>query len=247
MSLEPGAPASSVPASSASAAVFRPVRSGNAFEETLARLLQAVRLGIVPPGEALPAERDLAGRLGVSRDVLREAIRSLADAGYLESRRGRYGGTFVRTDLADAAPPVAARPPGELDDVLGLRSVLEEGAVAAAARRTLTAEEREALWSRLLETSASGPADYRRTDSRLHLAIGELAGVPSLLPLIADVRDRANALLDEIPLIEPNLAHSNAQHERIVQAVLRGDADAAQRSMREHLDGTAALLRAFLD
>jgi DNA-binding FadR family transcriptional regulator len=237
MSLETGA----------DAAVFRPVRSGNAFEETLARLLQAVRLGIVPPGEALPAERDLAGRLGVSRDVLREAIRSLADAGYLESRRGRYGGTFVRTDLDRAEPPAVVRAPGELDDVLGLRSVLEEGAVASAASRALAAEERDALWSRLLETSASGPADYRRTDSRLHLTIGELSGVPSLLPLLADVRDRANALLDEIPLIEPNIAHSNAQHEAIVQAVLRGDPDAARRAMREHLEGTAALLKAFLD
>ncbi len=228
-------------------AVFRPVRSGNAFEETLARLLQAVRLGIVPPGEALPAERDLAARLGVSRDVLREAIRALADAGYLESRRGRYGGTFVRTDLDHAEPPAVVRAPGELDDVLGLRSVLEEGAVAAAASRALTAEERDALWSRLLETSASGPADYRRTDSRLHLTIGELSGVPSLLPLLADVRDRANALLDEIPLIEPNVTHSNSQHEAIVQAVLRGDPEAARRAMREHLEGTAALLRAFLD
>ena len=89
--------------------------------------------------------------------------------------------------------------------------------------------------------------DYRRTDSRLHLTFGELAGIPSLLPLLADVRDRANALLDEIPLIEPNIAHSNAQHEAIVHAVLRGDPDAARRAMREHLDGTAALLRAFLE
>jgi DNA-binding FadR family transcriptional regulator len=231
----------------AAGAVFRPVRSGNAFEETLARLLQAVRLGIVPPGAALPPERELATRLGVSRDVLREAIRSLADAGYLESRRGRYGGTFVRTDLERAEPPTTVRAPGELDDALGLRAVLEEGAAAGAAGRALTAEERDTLWSRLLETSASGPIDYRRTDSRLHLTIGELAGIPSLLPLLADVRDRANALLDAIPLIEPNLTHSNAQHEAIVLAVLRGDADAARRAMHEHLEGTAALLRGFLD
>jgi DNA-binding FadR family transcriptional regulator len=235
------------PGPSAAGAVFRPVRSGNAFEETLARLLQAVRLGIVPPGEALPPERELAGRLGVSRDVLREAIRSLADAGYLERRRGRYGGTFVRSDLEQAALPGVVRAPGELDDVLGLRSVLEEGAAAAAASRTLRADERDLLWSRQLETSASSLVDYRRTDSRLHLTFGELAGIPSLLPLLADVRDRANALLDEIPLIEPNIAHSNAQHEAIVQAVLRGDPDAARRAMREHLDGTAALLRAFLE
>ena len=76
-------------------ALFRPVRAGNAFEETVSRLLQAIRLGIVPPGDALPAERDLAARFSVSRDTVRDAIRSLSDAGFLVPRRGRYGGTFV--------------------------------------------------------------------------------------------------------------------------------------------------------
>ena len=228
------------------AALFRPVRTGNVFEETLARLLQAVRLGVVAPGEALPPERELAARLGVSREVLRDAIAALTRAGYLESRRGRYGGTFVQADPPAAAPPETAPEAQDVDDVLGLRAVLEEGAVRLAAGRALTAEEREGLWSRLLETAASGPEEYRRADSRLHLALGELAGVPSLLPLLADVRDRTNALLDAIPLLEPNIAHSNAQHEAIVLAVLRGDADAAQRAAREHLGGTAALLHAFL-
>ena len=46
------------------------------------------------PGESLPPERELASKLGVSRDTVREAIKSLADAGYLVARRGRYGGTF---------------------------------------------------------------------------------------------------------------------------------------------------------
>ena len=74
------------PQSLADDIVFRPVRSGNAFEDTVARLLQAVQLGIVEPGGALPAERDLAVRFSVSRDTVRDAIRSLADAGYLVSR-----------------------------------------------------------------------------------------------------------------------------------------------------------------
>src|SRR5438067_1810851 len=80
-------------------ALFRPVRAGNAFEETVERLLQAIRLGVVGTGERLPSERELADRLGVSRVTLREAIRALADAGYVESRRGRYGGTFVNDTL----------------------------------------------------------------------------------------------------------------------------------------------------
>src|SRR6187549_3618922 len=76
-------------------ALFRPVRSGNAFEDTVSRLLQTIRLGIVEPGAALPSERDLATRFAVSRDTVRDAIRELTTAGYVVSRRGRYGGTFV--------------------------------------------------------------------------------------------------------------------------------------------------------
>ena len=80
-------------------ALFRPVRAGNPFEETVERLLQAIKLGVVAPGDRLPSERDLAARLNVSRVTLREAIRALTEAGYVESRRGRYGGTFVNDRL----------------------------------------------------------------------------------------------------------------------------------------------------
>jgi DNA-binding GntR family transcriptional regulator len=75
--------------------VWRPVRGGNAFEITVARLAQAIKLGLVREGERLPPERELAERLQVSRVTLHEAIRALREAGYLESRRGRTGGTFV--------------------------------------------------------------------------------------------------------------------------------------------------------
>lgn len=228
--------------------LLRPVRNGNAFEDTVARLLQTVRLGIVQPGEALPAERDLAARFSVSRDTVREAIRSLSDAGYLVARRGRYGGTFVSDTLPDIelGPDASAPTAAEIDDVLGLRDILEVGAARAAAARDLSAAERDLLWTRLTETAAAPASDYRRLDSRLHLAIGELVGTPSLVSLLADNRTRVNELLDGIPLLSRNIAHSNEQHEAIVTAILTGNPDRAAAAMTEHLEGSAALLRAFL-
>jgi DNA-binding FadR family transcriptional regulator len=226
-------------------AVYRPVRQGNALEDTVARLVQTVRLGVVAPGESLPPERELAGRYAVSRDTVREAIRELADAGYLVRRRGRYGGTFVADPLPRPSEPglVSA---AELDDVLGLRRVLESGAARAAAHRTLSADDREALWARHENTSAAGEADYRRFDTHLHLAIAEASGIPSLVALVADNRARVNAWLDTFPLLPRNIEHSNAQHEHIVSAILAGRPDAAHAAMIAHLAGSEALLRGFL-
>ncbi|GAB2974961.1 GntR family transcriptional regulator [Amycolatopsis acidiphila] len=224
-------------------ALFRPVRAGNAFEETVERLLQSIRLGVVGAGERLPPERELAERLGVSRVTLREAIHALSDAGYVESRRGRYGGTFVHETLPE---PSAGDQRPDLEDTLSVRYVLETGAAELAAMRSLKPPSREHLTATLAEAAAADLTDYRRRDSRLHLAIAEVTGSASLTSALADVRMRVNRLLDEIPLLEPNLEHSNAQHEAVVAAILAGDAAAARRAMAEHLEGTASLLRAFL-
>lgn len=228
-------------------AVFRPVRSGNSLEDTVGRLMQTIRLGVVPPGQALPSERDLAARFSVSRDTVREAIRELSEAGYLVSKRGRYGGTFVADPLP--SPPVApavAPTASEIEDVVGLREILEVGAVRAAATRALEPDDRALLWTRLGEVQAASPDDYRRLDSRLHLAFAEIVGVPSLVTLLAENRTRVNELLDTFPLLARTIEHSNRQHEAIVFAILAGNEQGAADAMREHLDASAVLLRGFL-
>ncbi|MDQ7810621.1 GntR family transcriptional regulator [Amycolatopsis sp. A133] len=236
----------STPVVNAGEALFRPVRTGNAFEETVERLLQAIRLGVVGAGERLPSERELAERLGVSRVTLREAIRALSDAGYVESRRGRYGGTFVNDSLPAPPEPGGKVDAVSLEDALSLRYVLETGAAEMAAARSLSPADRQHLTGTLAEAAHADLDDYRRKDSRLHLAIAEVTASGSLTTAMADARTRVNQLLDRIPLLPPNLEHSNAQHEAIVDAILAGDAPAARLAMAEHIEGTASLLRAFL-
>jgi GntR family transcriptional regulator, transcriptional repressor for pyruvate dehydrogenase complex len=226
--------------------VFRPVRSGNALEDTVGRLMQTIRLGVVEPGNALPSERDLAARFSVSRDTVREAIRELSEAGYLVAKRGRYGGTFVADPLPAPSELVVVPSAADVEDLLGLRELLEVGAVRAASTRSLGAEERALLWTRLGEVQASSPEDYRRLDSRLHLAFAEIVGVPSLVTLLADNRSRVNELLDTFPLLARAIEHSNRQHEAIVFAILAGNEQGAAEAMHEHLDASAVLLRGFL-
>ncbi len=245
-----GAAAVSLRASTADDAVLRPIRGGNAFEETVERILQVIKLGVIVAGERLPPERELSVRLNVSRVTLREAIRALQEAGYVESRRGRYGGTFVRrAEVPNGRTShrrAGRRPVEEMDDLLTLREVLEVGAAEMAARRALGPEEGRHLSDRLAQTSAARLRDYRRLDSRLHLAIAEVTGSASLTSCIADVRMRLNELLDAIPQLRRNIEHSNRQHQAIVAAILTGDPPAARRSMEEHVAGSAALLRGFL-
>lgn len=257
------------------ASLLRPVRSGNAFEETTARLLQLIRLGSVRVGERLPSERTLAVQLGVSRTTLREAIAGLQRAGYLEVRRGRYGGAYViepprRTQGAgyaaggaagDAAATddttaagavngvrsVLVRPTAEeLDDALRFRAIVDVTAAGQAAAAELSEPQVASLRQALTECTESDDDSYRQLDSRLHLLIAECAGIPSLLRAVADVRIRINQLLDLIPLLPVNLDHSHEQHRLLVEAVIDGRVADAERVAAEHLAGTESLLRGFL-
>ncbi|MEU5861116.1 MULTISPECIES: FCD domain-containing protein [unclassified Nonomuraea] len=231
--------------------VLRPVRAGNAFEETVERLLQAIKLGVVAYGDKLPPERELAVRLGISRVTLREAIRALQDAGYLDVRRGRYGGAFVtyvppRPDAGDLRQAVADMGMAELSDALTFRLAVECGAAQVLATSELTPGKREVLLRRLTELNEAPLEDYRRLDTAFHLSIAELTGSTLLATTCADARSRVSDLLNMIPMLQVNIEHAAVQHRAIVDAVLAGDPDAARRAMAEHLEGTAALLRAFL-
>jgi DNA-binding FadR family transcriptional regulator len=223
--------------------IFRRVRSGNAFEETVERLLDGIKLGI---HDRLPAERELATRLGVSRVTVRDALRELSAAGYVETRRGRSGGTFVIRRPAPPASVDAAALAATLADTLPFRRAVEVGAAEAAARATLSRERRESLSSAPAAVAAAGLDEYRQADSRLHLAIADASGSASLAASVVDARVRMVDLLDAIPMLEVNLTHSNDQHARIVTAILAGDPARARQAMDEHVEGSAALLRGFL-
>ena len=233
------------------AAVFRAVRTGNAFEETVERLLEGVKLGVYAPGDRLPPERELTRRLGVSRITLREALRELAAAGYVETKRGRFGGTFIIRQpepmVPDELTAAAARDMASgLDDALTFRRVVETGAADMAARASLSRQQRESLAECLAAMADAGPFGYRQADTRLHLAIADAAGSPLLTASVVEARVRLVDLLNAIPMLERNLEHADVQHTAIVRAILAGDPEKARRTMEAHVAGTAALLRGFL-
>jgi DNA-binding FadR family transcriptional regulator len=231
--------------------LLRPIRDGNTFEQTVERLALAIRMGVVEPGERLPAERDLAERLNVSRVTLREAIKALQQAKYVMSTRGRSGGTVVIYDPArrpKADPKRVARSLGaaEVLDALAYRSVVEPGAAELAASRALDARNRDRLTAALAAVNEADGPNRRVADSRFHLLIGELSGSPSLAAAVAEVQGRLDGLLAAIPVFSRNIAHSDTQHVRVARAIMRRQPAQARAAMAEHVEGTAALLRGLL-
>ena len=230
------------------AAVFRAVRTGNAFEETVERLLEGVKLGVYAPGDRLPPERELTRRLGISRITLREALRELAAAGYVETKRGRFGGTFI---LRQPEPMVhdeltrTARDMGaQLDDALTFRRVVEAGAAEMAARASLSMQQRESLAECLAAMYVCGPSGYRPADTRLHLAIADAARNRLMRQAIEDARVAMWVPIDR--LINRVFATANRHHRQILDAIRDRDADAAQKAVVDHIETARRDLRRSL-
>jgi len=232
-------------------ALLRRDRTGNAFEQTVGRLAEAIKLGAFAPGEKLPSERDLAVLMQVSRMTLREALNSLREAGFVETRRGRTGGTYVRADAGALPQPSSLRQIREggrrLDDALDYRRIVEAGAAELAASRDLEDADRTRLSNALAEVEGSLDDGRRRAaDARLHLVIAQLGGSESVVAAVADAQIRLGDLLAAIPVLRPNIEHSDEQHRAVVGCICSGDPAGARAAMAEHCDGTAALLRGLL-
>lgn len=222
-----------------------PVKNGNVFEETVEKLLSLISAGLIPPNGKLPSERELVEILGVSRSAIREALVELQKTGYVEIRRGRYGGAFVQLEGLSAHGSKKVDK-NELEDLLKYREILESAIAQEVARQNLSAAQRAGLLARLEEVNAAPAHLYRFYDSRFHLYLAQLTGVSRLAKAIVEVRAVLNEHLDTFPLLEKNLVHSSEQHSAIVHAVLGGNAESAEHHMRSHVQGTASLLRGFL-
>jgi DNA-binding FadR family transcriptional regulator len=231
-------------------AVFKPVRPPTTFEETVERLGTAIRLGLLRPGMRLPAERDLAKQLSISRSTLRLALTTLVQSGLLVSLRGRSGGTFVSDRPPLAEPAIAL----EGDDALGVeawavleyRVAIETGATILAAERA-GGEELDRLGKLVKEMSEpSDFQDYRRADVRFHIGIAEAAHSPRLVSAMTEVQGQIGELIAQIPHPEQVLTNSNEQHAEIVKLLRIGDGRGAAQLMRDHIEGTEHILAGLL-
>ena len=182
---------------------------------------------------------------------MREALRVLDEAGYLEARRGRRGGTFVAAAAADRARAARhARADGDgVRDLLAYRRCLELGAAELAAERASEAQVAElaAVIERCEANATPETYDlFRAADGRFHVLLAHVARSPRLVAgrHRGARRGREPARLGAAPARGDG--RLDAHHRRVLAAIAEGDGEGARLAMREHLDATERLLLGVL-
>ncbi|MFF2271955.1 winged helix-turn-helix domain-containing protein [Agromyces sp. NPDC058136] len=147
-------------------AVFAQLADAGRAEQVAQRLIDGIVLGVLDPGERLPSEPELARRFGVALITVREGLGILREAGLVETRRGRDGGSFVVHDDAEHRTLLTARLRGlaqvELSDMAVYFGAILAGAAERAAERASDPEaSRLAAW---LDAADFGTAASARTN-----------------------------------------------------------------------------------
>ncbi|MCT7377152.1 FadR/GntR family transcriptional regulator [Chelativorans salis] len=197
--------------------------------------------GALKLGDRLLSERELALSLGVSRPVLREALRSLAMLGFLDIRHGK--GAYVRAAdisvLTDFFTFSLAQQPDILDDVMQARIAIECQAIRLACERAGDSDFSRigSHLSRLMETlddpEAGGEADFT-----FHVSIVEAGRSPALITLyqaVSELLRRSHVerrqLTVKVPGIRDYLVDA---HREVFLSIVARDPDAAEKRLREH-------------
>jgi GntR family transcriptional repressor for pyruvate dehydrogenase complex len=215
------------------------------------QIVEGVRAGAFPPGKALPAERVLASRLGVSRSSVREAIRVLEHAGVLDVRTG--SGTYVSESGVTNAAMLRAQAAmaGEHSplDVISARRLLEP-VTAELAAVYRTKRDIDGLREHIRkhgELVAAG-ADPEEVDYAFHIAVAAASQNSVMLSLVQNLAEMLRQAmwhdLKHQTLGQPGRAeHYLDQHRTVLLQIERFDSRAANQAMADHLrDVEAGLL-----
>ena len=210
-------------------------------------LRKVVHRGELGPGDRLPAERQLALTLGVSRDTLREALLDLEHAGYLVRRRGVTGGAFV-TDLDE--PFAAWRAEIRSDrarfhDMWDLREAVEVQIGRLAAERRSASELADLEETDGALRASTSRAEFRRTDLFFHGRLAEVARSPRLAALMYAARGELFSPV-EPQVVAARVRRAADGHATVIAAIRDKDAGAAEAAMREHLHEARAEMKKAL-
>ncbi len=218
------------------------IRKRKLSEEVRSRLLDLIRSGAIGLGEPLPSERELMELLGVGRPAIREAMQSLETIGLIEIRHGERArvaepsiGRMV-DQIGETMKHILSHSPASLENLKEARATFEKEIARIAARRRSDTDIARLQEVHAEQALATGDrARFRRLDGRFHREIAAIAGNPIFTALV----DALFGWLSDfhVDLVSvPGLERLTLQeHRGILDAIARGDAEAAATAMGDHL------------
>jgi|SRR5689334_2234468 GntR family transcriptional repressor for pyruvate dehydrogenase complex len=229
-----------MPASGRSSAPhsFETVRKVRRYEQVAEQIRRLIGSGALKPGDLLPPERELAEKLGVGRSSVRDAVRTLEVMGILEPRQGH--GTVVRDLSADAlVVPLASVLQHKrvlVADLLDVRRMIEPHLAARAA--TNATEDEVRYMAAVLERHEAKLARGEEAvdeDSEFHYAIAMAARNAVVLRVLDVLMDLLRESRSRSLQVPGRPKRSFDGHRRILRAIQRRDAGAAEAAVHKHL------------
>ncbi|MDZ8171881.1 FadR/GntR family transcriptional regulator [Microbacterium xanthum] len=203
--------------------------------------------GRLGPGDRLPAERELAGNLGVGRSSVREALRVLEVMGLIRTGTGSgpsSGAIIVAAPTGGMQALLRLQVAAQgfpLDDVVRTRLALEEAVVESLARdpnRSIPAARR---MTEVMVASDLSPAEFLALDAQLHLSLAEASGNVVITAMMAGLRSSIESYVregaDNIDDWDATADRLRREHVAILDAIDAGDAEKARELVHSHIAG----------
>jgi DNA-binding FadR family transcriptional regulator len=226
---------------------FQPIKAKRAFEAVCEQIRREVALGTLKPGDRLPPEREFAEQLGVSRTAVREAMRSLENAGIVQCQQGMGGGAFIRkrdsSTVTQAVGDMVMLGQIPSHSVTEMRIILTEQAIRLACERA-TEEDFQAIEQdidRAEELTLRG--DFSRRNAYItefYRILAQATHNQVMVMLVESLSELTRGLLAKAsPVPRSDVIGVRRNVLRLMRA---RDAEGAVKEMRAHLERLNRLL-----
>lgn len=219
--------------------MYSPIQSSKVFEQIAEQIEKRILSGELRRGDRLPTERELSDQFHASRTAVREAMKTLAQKGLVDMRPGR--GTIVIDGTSQAMRDslglmMRVGQAGSSNSLVELREIIEPEIAALAAVRAM--DEQIAAMSeavRVMDINLHEANAYIAADNDFHRALAKGTQNVLILALVDSIVDLLSEQRKQIFSLGGAPERGQIHHKRILDNVVRRDADAAREAMRAHL------------
>jgi len=233
-------------------AMFRKIAQERTADAAVRQIEELILDGVLRPGDRLPAERELAGEMDISRPILRDALKKLEQRQLIRSRHGEgtYVANVIGTIFEPAMIDLVRRHQRAVFDYLEFRRDLEGIAAAYAAERATPSDRKilkQVFTAMRRAHAAADPEKESRVDVEFHTVIMEAAHNVVLMQMMRSCYQlMAQAVFHNRERLYSNAGWRDSlveQHAMIYDAIMARDAGAAQAAARNHIDFIESALK----